>query len=118
LAQSGQAILYFASDGTVLNRVPSGPFGRLGAVSDKLSQIKARAVFRSSVDQKSVTMLRKLMRIFALIELSKVTVLPGIGKFCSKNLSANSKMQQMVLARIVRVRVIKDSISSNVTPNA
>ncbi len=46
------------------------------------------------------------MRISALIELSKVTVLPGIGRFCSKNLSANSKMQQMVLARIVRVRVM------------
>ena len=30
----------------------SAGFDRLGAVSDKLSQIKARAVFRSSVDQK------------------------------------------------------------------
>jgi len=56
------------------------------------------------------------MRIFALIELSKVTVLPGIGRFCSKNLSANSKMQQMVLARIVWVRVIKDSISKQRNP--
>jgi len=52
--------------------------------------------------------LRKVMRISGLIELSKVTVLLGIGRFCLKNLSANSKMQQMLLARIVRVSVIKE----------
>jgi hypothetical protein len=33
LAQSGQAILYFASDGTVLNRVPSGKSSRAGGRS-------------------------------------------------------------------------------------
>jgi hypothetical protein len=31
----------------------------------------------------------------------------GSGRFCSKKLSANSTMQQMVFARIVRVRVLK-----------
>ena len=35
-------------------------------------------------------------------ELSKATGLHGIGKFCSENSSANSKMQQMVFARIAR----------------
>jgi hypothetical protein len=48
------------------------------------------------------------MRLFALIDRSKVTVLPhGSGRFCSKKLSANSTMQQMVFARIVRVRVLR-----------
>ena len=48
---------------------------------------------------------RKLTPMFARGELSKATALHGIGKFCSENSSANSKMQQMVFARIVRVSV-------------
>jgi hypothetical protein len=37
-----------------------------------------------------------------------MTALHGIASFCSKNLNGNSTMQQMVLARIVRVRVVKE----------
>jgi hypothetical protein len=37
-----------------------------------------------------------------------MTALHGIASFCCKNLNGNSTMQQMVLARIVRVRVVKE----------
>ena len=40
-------------------------------------------------------------------KLSKVTARHGSGKFCLRKLVANSAMQQMGLALIVRVRILK-----------
>jgi hypothetical protein len=53
--------------------------------------------------------LRKLTRIFALIEVSKVTALHGSAKFYSKKSNANSAMPQTVVALTVRIKAV-DSI--------
>jgi hypothetical protein len=50
--------------------------------------------------------LRKLTRIFALIEVSKVTALHGSAKFYSKKSNANSAMPQTVVALTVRVTAL------------
>jgi hypothetical protein len=53
--------------------------------------------------------LRKLTRIFALIEVSKVTALHGSAKFYSKKSNANSAMPQTVVALTARIKAV-DSI--------
>jgi hypothetical protein len=49
----------------------------------------------------------KAMPMVEPVKLPKVTARHGSGKFCLRKLVANSAMQQMGLALIVRVRILK-----------